>query len=374
MRVLVLSAFYPIPGKTHERMFVHVRNVYYQSHGIDVTVLNFATDEDYVIDGIKVISLKSYENSSEKYDVAVSHSANLRNHYTFLKKYQEKFDRLLFFFHGHEMLYLTKDYPKPYSYMKASNSLRSFAQDTYDHIKIRKWSKYYEELAAKSCFVFVSDSLKNIFFEHTGLTPERLYNHVYVIHNSVGPIFESHSYDWNSPKIYDFITIRSNLDGAKYCIDEVHELATLYPNDSFLVIGSGRFFEVNGKPDNVTLIQRTINHDEMIGYLNASRCGLMPTRQDTQGVMTCEFATFGIPTITSDIDVCHEMFDGFNDVMMASFSQLKTRLDDAAKKIIGVAAANQGACSQKFFGVNTTMKEVELLNSIAESLSSRESR
>ena len=44
MRLLILTAFYPVPGGTHERMFVHVRNQYYQQHGAEVTVLNFAAE------------------------------------------------------------------------------------------------------------------------------------------------------------------------------------------------------------------------------------------------------------------------------------------------------------------------------------------
>ena len=86
MRLLVLTAFYPIPGVTHERMFVHVRNRYYQEHGADVTVLNFAAQDCYEIDGIRVITLEKYEADQNKYDIAISHSANVRNHYKFLKK------------------------------------------------------------------------------------------------------------------------------------------------------------------------------------------------------------------------------------------------------------------------------------------------
>ena len=98
MRVLILTAFYPIPGGTHERMFVHVRNQYYQKNGIDVTVLNFDAKENYEIDGIPVITLDEYEKgNSGQYDIAVSHSANLRNHYRFLKKYENRFLKLFFY-------------------------------------------------------------------------------------------------------------------------------------------------------------------------------------------------------------------------------------------------------------------------------------
>lgn len=62
MQLLILTAFYPIPNITHERMFVHIRNCYYQSHGAEVTVLNFAASEDYFIDNIRVITLKTFND------------------------------------------------------------------------------------------------------------------------------------------------------------------------------------------------------------------------------------------------------------------------------------------------------------------------
>ena len=52
----------------------------------------------------------------------------------------------------------------------------------------------------------------------------------------------------------------------------------------------------------------------MIDLLNKSKCALMPTRTDAQGVMACEMATFGIPLVTTDLPVCHEVFDTFTNV------------------------------------------------------------
>lgn len=34
----------------------------------------------------------------------------------------------------------------------------------------------------------------------------------------------------------------------------------------------------------------------------------MLTRRDTQGVMSCELVTYGIPLIMSDLPVCREIF------------------------------------------------------------------
>ena len=147
MRLLILTAFYPIPGVTHERMFVHVRNCYYQAHGEDVTVLNFATNTSYVVDGIKVITQNEYERNPGEYDIAVSHSANVRNHYRFLKKYEKRFKHLVFFFHGHETSIFAKDYPKPYPFTSDGKFPKRQMQYAYDIFKLRVWRPFYIKLA-----------------------------------------------------------------------------------------------------------------------------------------------------------------------------------------------------------------------------------
>ena len=86
------------------------------------------------------------------------------------------------------------------------------------------------------------------------------------------------------------------------------------PDRKFLVIGKGEFFEHYSIPINMTRIEKILNHDEIIQYLNSSRVALMPTRTDAQGLMACEMATFGIPLVTSDIQVCHEVFHDFPSV------------------------------------------------------------
>lgn len=357
MKLLILTAFYPIPGGTHERMFVHVRNRYYQENGAKVTVLNFASQTDYTIDGIKVISLGTYENSNEEYDIAVSHSANVRNHYCFLKKYEVRFKHLVFFFHGHEVLYLTKDYPKPFSYTPESKLTKLIIQRSYDEFKIRLWKKYYKELAFKSEFIYVSNWIFNRFQMNTGITPEELYNHCHVINNSIGEAFEKMSYSITTPKKYDYITIRSNMDGSKYCVDLVVQLAKENPKARFLLIGKGQFFSYNQKPDNVEWINGTLNHDEMLNYLNSSKCSILLTREDTQGVMTCEIAAFGMPVITSDIDVCREIFNKISNVAMISNDGKNIPLEDIYG---GLAKGLPYQKCDRYFAKQTIQKEMNL--------------
>ena len=361
MKLLVLTTDYPRPDGSHQRMFVHVRDLYYKAQGLNVTVLNFTCPYDYEIDGIRVISLSTFRHSHERYHIALSHASNLRNHYLFLKRHAADFPVIVFFFHGHEILYLNRDYPKPYPYLKRQSIRGTALQDAYDHLKICLWRNYYRQLAPKSQFVFVSQWIKNRFTQNTGLTDSDLLGHCCIIHNSIGASFESESYDWSGEKTYDFITIRSDLDGSKYGVDLVVQLAERNADQRFLLIGQGDFFVHNPKPVNVEWINTTLDHRAMLHHIDQAKCGLLLTRQDTQGVMTCELAAYGIPTITSDLPVCHEFFDELPNVVMIPN-------DHPDADIVGISQVmRQNGPYPKdtcYFSQNTIAKEVELFHQL----------
>ena len=77
----------------------------------------------------------------------------------------------------------------------------------------------------------------------------------------------------------------------------------------------------------------------------------MPTRRDSQGVMACELATYGIPLITSKLDVCFEIFDTFENVFFADNSK--------------IMELNYSTCSckknKKYSYSNTVKKEIDLI-------------
>ena len=105
IKVLVACADYP--GENGRALqYVHVRNKYYQKNGIDVTVLNFACDKSYVYENIKVISLGDFYSDKMQFidSVLICHAPNLRNHFRFIKKNNKIFKKMLFFFHGHEIV------------------------------------------------------------------------------------------------------------------------------------------------------------------------------------------------------------------------------------------------------------------------------
>ena len=340
-------------------MYVHVRNKYYMQHNIEVMVLNFSTKEDYVIDGIPVVSEASYVKSNIQYDVIVCHASNIRNHYRFLKKNGHKFEHMIFFFHGHEVLMINEVYPRPYDYMEKVGWLRKHAQYCYDRFKLSVWHRYYKQVAFKSDFIFVSNWLYGKFQKYVNLSDEDLMEHVHIINNSIGKVFEENTYDYAAPKKYDFITIRSYMDGSKYCVDLVDELAKQYPKYKFLMIGRGRYYQRHEIPTNVIWVDKFLSHDEIMNYIDQSRCGLLLTREDTQGVMTCELAEYGIPVITSDIEVCREICGDLCNVSLIKNEIEQVDLEQVFNKLVEmVPYMKQG----KFSYERTVKREEDLIN------------
>lgn len=100
----------------------------------------------------------------------------------------------------------------------------------------------------------------------------------------------------------------------------------------------------------------------MLHYLDESRCGLMPTREDTQGVMTCEMMEYGMPVITSDISVCNEIFSNVNNVKLIS--------NDKIEDIVGISDQLFLKLPYKkpnlYIKKKTMEKELELIRELCE--------
>lgn len=355
MKVLVLVQDYPNNDGDKKLMYVHVRNKYYMQNGIDVTVLNFSSNKNYIYDGIRVVSEKHYIDSGNHYDILICHAANLKNHYRFLKRFGNNFPRVIFFFHGHEVLKVSKEYPRPYPFIKQPFVKKIF-RDFYDEIKFVVWRKYFKSAKENTQLVFVSRWLKTKFFENLKLNIEEFADSVFVINNSVGRVFEKKNYEPIVPSKYDFITIRSNLDSSTYCIDLVNQIASENIKYRFLLIGNGEYFRFNSKSNNIDWIEGIYSHEELIKYINQAKCGLMLTRNDTQGVMACEMATFGIPLITSDIEVCREIFSQYSNVKLVDNNDMNIDLE----KIL-LELNKKKPIDKLYCGCNTIRKEVELI-------------
>lgn len=335
-------------------MYVHTRNLQYVNNKVDVTVLNFSCSNEYIYEGIKVIPYSYYLSNKDTYDIAIVHAANLRNHYRFLKKHGEDFPRFIFFFHGHEVLSINHDYSKPFAF-KRKNFVRNTAQDAYDKYKFWVWRRYYKKNIYKSDYIFVSNWMKEKFFSNLKLSESLFGDRLHITYNNVGLTFEKNRYDDSIEKKYDFITIRANLDDSKYGVDIVNRLALYTPTAKFLVIGKGELFNHIKKAQNLSWINKTLNHADMLSVLNSAKYALMPTRTDAQGLMMCEMAAFGIPVITSNIPVCHEVFDKFENAFFIDNDNYEANLKEYLRK------PSNCRKHDRFYLENTIRKELEVI-------------
>lgn len=363
IRVLVIAETYPLPdGRVRTSNYFHERNKYYRSSGIEVDVLNFSIAKSYVLDDIKVFSAVEWKkkNASSRYDLLISHAPNLKHHLSFLKKYGGQFQHIILFFHGQEVLKISKVYPKPYSFQR-QNSLRRIARDVYDDFKFRVWRSYLPKLAYKTDFIFVSAALRDQFFEGIKIKRAILNGKCHIVSNGIGREFEGVEFDFKQKKEFDFITVRSNMDSSTYCIDILCKLAEKNKDLRFLLIGEGEYFKHYAKPDNIILINTTLSHNELIDYLQKSRIALMLTRNDTQGVMSCEISSTGMPLITSDIKVCREVFACFQNVVLvqndADIIDLKQMMKALEKNLPYEIARD-------YFAENTAGKEIDIIRSV----------
>lgn len=353
MKALICVAAYPTPDGGRALYYVHSRNLYYKASKIDVIVLNFSALKDYFIDNIKVVSLSSYKAKPIKADILICHAANLRNHYIFLQQYGKDYKKKVFFFHGHEILHINKYYPKPYSYMK-SNYFKTIFQNIYDFFKILIWRKYYLTNINNIKLIFVSNWIFKQFCHEMKIKKKQLKNYK-IIYNSVGKFFEENDYKPKNFK-YDFLTIRNYLDESKYCVDLIVKLAEENPHYKFCLIGKGKFFKYYKCPKNMDYIEKELTHEEMKEFMDCSRIALLLTREDTQGLMSCELATYGMPLITSDIEVCKEIFSDCPNKAFINNNYLN--LETAVHEL-------KQNCPQakwkRYYSKNTIQKEIDYI-------------
>jgi len=362
--ILILAEDYPSENNKYALAYIHSRNLYYNQMGMDITVVNFRARSSYLYEGINVISPKDFRKlySKMKIDLLISHAPNLKNHLKFIVGNRHRIQETIMVFHGHEVLKVSKYYPKPYSYIK-QNTLKKILRNSYDSLKLPIMRFVIKSLLNQNrvTLVFVSDWMEEHFSLNLKMTEKELSNNSLVIPNSVHPVFLKHSFEFdNDNKLGDFVTIRP-LDNPKYGIDIVRNLAIKFPDLTFHIYGKGTYFEHYSKPDNITLISKYFSQSELPNLLNKYRAALMPTRLDAQGVMMCEMASFGIPIVTSDIPICTEMLSSFENAFFVSNETLNIDLTE----VVNYKPFNFEK-NLKFANENTVSKEVDLIRKIME--------
>lgn len=357
IKLLILVKKYPTEKEPYALTYVHSRCIEYAKYGIELDILSFDCTKGYTYQDINVVTRSEAALNIHTYSHIVSHAPNLRQHVPFLLKYCVG-KKKTFFLHGHEILIKRNHYPEAYAFT-FKNKLHKISHQLINNLYDLAKTKILKSLIKKtknSKFILVSNHLKNI--AEIDLNTKFPTEKTSIINNCVNEIFISQSYTAASYKKADFITIRQ-LDNSTYCLDVVQKLALANPNLTFTIYGKGVFFNYYIPPKNVTIIQSFFKHDQLPEILSLHRAALMPTKHDSQGVMSCEMATFGIPLITSNISVCEEIFSNMPNVAFIDnnhATSLEVLLENLQNNL---CPPNK----TKFSSVNTIEKE---LNTIFE--------
>lgn len=313
-KVYVLTETYPSYESKYQMAFIHPRVKGYLSSGFNVEIISFRANESYTYDGVRILTVSDAEQELKQSDgfILMSHSPNLRHHIPFIRKWDNRISSLILFFHGHESLPLNKYYPKPFKYDK-KGLINYWIHRLYDPIKLAELRKFVKKRLEKGNteLIYVSEWFKKEASKCMGIDyTDNI--HVHVINNGLNPHIKEGSYRL-SEKYADFCAIRP-IDRANCAIGTIAHFAKLHPEYSFHVYGKGNYFKYNPQPANLKLINEFISPKDMPDLFNHYSYAIIPTFQDTQGVMMCEMASHGIPTLVSDLPVCHEMLDDYPNV------------------------------------------------------------
>lgn len=350
-RVLILSQSYPSGKNIYENSFVHSRSIEYLRLGVDVDVINFLADKNYVYEGVNVYKKGAFFDIS-LYDAVISHAPNIKNHYFFIKKHLQGIKKLIFVFHGHEALYVHDYYPKPYSWNKKNSVLKIKLRYLYDYLKLRLLRDLLLNKKVKS--IFVSQWMKKESLKCLNISENKI--NYKVINNPINYAFYHKSYELASEPLADFISIRP-LSGSKYAVDLIIDFARNNPDKSFHIYGKGNMFDFIEKPINVSVFSEFIEQKNIPKLLNNYRVAIMPTRLDAQGVMMCEMASYGIPIIVSDLPVCHEMLSGFVNCQFVNNDKLSTTKADE----LSFKKLEDRSIIEKFSPIKLAKKELEYI-------------
>jgi glycosyltransferase involved in cell wall biosynthesis len=362
MKLLILAQSYPSKQNIYAQAYVHSRLLYYQKCAVHVEVISFACRAAYTFEGIRVHPASSFKAllAESSFDAIICHAPNIRNHMRLLLPVINTLPKIFFVFHGHEILRKSKYYPEEYQFNRNIfyNLKRKF-DSFYDYIKCLILKHFIKEYGGKKLYlIFVSQYLKKLFQANVHLTEKEFGSFSTVIHNPLNPVFTKGQYNWSSQKKYDFITIRP-FDKSVYAMDIILKIAEQNPKYSFHVYGQGKFFEYYKRPRNLKLINGYLSPAQIAKKLNSYKAALMPSHHDSQGVMVCEMAAFGIPVVVSDIPATREMLKSVKNKFFINNQQPVFFAEQLFKQLDNVPADQ--ALKERLSNQNTCGRELELI-------------
>lgn len=329
-KLLVLVQAYPSKQAIYNMSYVHSRHIEYLKQGVCVEVISFSALENYIYEGVNVFTKNNVIDIGD-YDAVVSHAPNIRNHYVFIKRNLSNLSKVVFVYHGHEALFVNEYYPKPFAWNEQEGKIKRILRSVYDVVKLKLLKDLMKH--GKVTSIYVSQWMRGEALKCLGLSHGHDQKNI-VINNPINYSFYEKTYT-HTDKLADFITIRP-LDDSKYAVDLVVAFARKNPSKEFHIYGKGRMFDYIDKPANITVFSEFIEQKNIPNLLNKYVAAVMPTRLDAQGVMMCEMVSYGIPTIVSDLPVCREMLNDFENCIFIDNERFNSLdADTLALQVVG---------------------------------------
>lgn len=347
MNILVIQEVYPSVDNPYQQAWAHVRNKAYVAQGASVKVVCSSAKSHSSYEGVDVYPLTSFRNLLDWCSLIVVHQPNIKLHYRLLRNNKDK--KIVFFLHGHEVMFINEDYSRPFLFSPDAALRNKIFRYFYDRVKVFLLKRLFlSQGIDRVGFVFVSNWMKDIFQRRVKFDVDLLRYKYSVMPNSIASVFLDKSYKLADDVYADFISIRQ-WDWSKHGVDLVLEAAAGNRDKTFHIYGNGSFCEYIDVPPNVVMKKGFISPSEIPELLNHYRCALMPTRVDSQGVMACEMASFGIPLISSNISVAREFLSEFPNVNLIQNSNWYSELNipDAGSKDIGMKFSAEKLCSEE---------------------------
>ena len=377
MRVLVFCDNYPRPGPGYADSFVRKRlESYLQFMSARIVVVKLgrvaAGCDDYVLDGIEVqhhtrdglpALLEAY-----KPDVILAHfiQTHLCRTLPILTNAP-----LLIWVHGEEAL----SWKRRLFYLRTlgvMSFLRYVATNTVQRHEMAKLFRRANDSARSVQFIFVSEWMRRTAETDVGV---RL-RHCSIIPNFVDNLFfrQLTKQPGDNRKI---LLIRS-FNSAKYANDvavaAIEKLSREYAGFNrlrFTIVGEGKLWnELTARISfpNVTLINRSLDHEEIRSLHAGHGVFLCPTRQDAQGVSMCEAMSSGLVPVASDNTAIPEFLSTRQGYLCNSVDQVADALAELADNdtlFLEKAAAAAQAIRLSTGHDATIKKEISLIRSVA---------
>jgi glycosyltransferase involved in cell wall biosynthesis len=332
MKLAIITSRYPKENEPYNHMFVHVRALYFQSRGVEVTILVPAKDKiTYNYQGITVHENSSKEivNELASYDLLYLHLLNqypLKNGgfriYNAIKK--NKYP-VAIYLHGTDVL-VYPEYLSDFSWT-VKGIVKYLYVNLWNHYTM---NQFLDRISNSNRYLIMTPS--NWMKNHTEKVFKRRFDNFHAVANGIDTELFDVPFNYNNR--FKILTIRP-LSDPKYGVDMSIELMRFLPSVYTLdIYGKGHLkskyedqIRRNNLEDRVTIIEEFIEREDI--PMLFSNYGIFSafTLFDSQGVIMCEAMASRLLTISNDNSAINEfIIDGEGGIVEDDFEVLANRI------------------------------------------------